>query len=389
MRWAGILIVFVLSLGAGSAARAAGAEEPLPAQGAAPPGANDFSCKPSPRHPFPVVLVHGTGGNMMVSWNLIAPALTRLGYCVFALDYGNSPLPGINGTQDIPTSAAQLRTFVKRVRSRTGAARVAIVGHSQGGMMPRHFIKFLGGRAWVDELVGLSPSNHGTTLVAPGPVAALCPACRQQAAGSAFIRKLNAGDETPGPVDYTNVQTRNDTVVLPFSSAFLAKGPRVTNVLLQDRCPANAAEHVGIIYDPVAAQWVLHALGRPGPANPTFRPDCSGAALATFPNSYSAPRARLRFGRLSRPAGRTRDLRIAVAIRSQGGTVRRARVLIRAGTAKGRVVGRSHPARVGAGRRFVSVRLGRQLGPGRFVATASGTDPTGRRARGRRAFRLR
>ena len=37
-----------------------------------------------------------------------------------------------------------------------------MVGHSQGGMMPRYYIKFLGGAGKVDDLVGLSPSNHGT-----------------------------------------------------------------------------------------------------------------------------------------------------------------------------------------------------------------------------------
>ena len=58
--------------------------------------------------------------------------------------------------------------------------------------MPRYFIKYLGGAAIVDDLVGLAPSNHGTTNPL-APVAGLsCPACRQQVAGSAFLRDLNA-----------------------------------------------------------------------------------------------------------------------------------------------------------------------------------------------------
>ncbi len=39
-----------------------------------------------------------------------------------------------------------------------------MVGHSQGGMMPRYYMKFLGGAAKVNKLVGLVPSNHGTSL---------------------------------------------------------------------------------------------------------------------------------------------------------------------------------------------------------------------------------
>lgn len=280
---AAALVSVLLALAPGVAQAGA----PLPPQGAPPPGANDFGCRPPPRHPYPVVLVHGTFGNMTVSWNSVAPALERLGYCVFALDYGNSPLPGINATGDIPTSASELQTFVDRVLSATGASKVSIVGHSQGGMMPRYYMKFLGGAGKVDDLVGLSPSNHGTTNPLAGPAAPFCPACAQQVAGSSFLAKLNAGDQTPPPASYTVVETRNDEVVTPYTSEFLPAGSRVTNILLQNRCPADPTDHVGIIYDPVAIQWMLDALGRPGPADPGFKPDCSGAALASFPDSSS------------------------------------------------------------------------------------------------------
>ena len=63
-----------------------------------------------------------------------------------------------------PASAGELNAFVDKVLAATGAAEVDLVGHSQGGMMPRYYLKFLGGAAEVHTLVGLSPSNHGTTL---------------------------------------------------------------------------------------------------------------------------------------------------------------------------------------------------------------------------------
>ena len=53
-----------------------------------------------------------------------------------------------------------------------------------------------------------------------------------------------------------------------------AEGPRTTNMLLQEDCPADLAEHITISYDPVALQWVLNALGRRGPADPAFLPGC-------------------------------------------------------------------------------------------------------------------
>ncbi|HEY2692091.1 MAG TPA: alpha/beta fold hydrolase [Streptosporangiaceae bacterium] len=234
-----------------------------------PPGANAASCKPSAAHPYPVVLVPGTFENQSM-WAVVAPQLEAAGYCVFALDYGN------NATGDIPTSAGQLGAFVDQVLEETGASKVDLVGHSQGGMMPRYWMEFDGGASKVDELIGIAPSNHGTTNPLAGPAGPLCPACAQQAAGSAFITNLNAGgDIQPGP-SYTVISTRYDEVVTPYQSQALA-GPasQVTNVVLQDKCPADISEHLTIPDDPATVSWVLDALGRPGPADPSFSPTCA------------------------------------------------------------------------------------------------------------------
>lgn len=111
-----------------------------------PPGANNFFCRPSAAHPYPVILVHGTFENMDDNWQAGAPVLANHGYCVFAFNYGgSSSTANLQGTEDIAASAGQLESFVNLVRAVTGAAKVDLVGHSQGGMMPRYYINFLGG----------------------------------------------------------------------------------------------------------------------------------------------------------------------------------------------------------------------------------------------------
>jgi Lipase (class 2) len=259
----GVLVALALS------AAPAGAQVSAP--GIPPPGANDFNCRSS-THPEPVILVHGTFGDMTQAWPIFAPVLEQAGYCVFALDLVN------RGMAPMDQSADKLAAFIDEVRAKTGAAKVSLVGHSQGGMLPRYVARFRGKLDVIDDIVGLAPSSHGTDTALAGPVGDLfdCPACKEQQAGSAFMQKLNAGDEAPAPIFYTVVSTTHDEVVTPYRSQALA-GPQATNVVIQDRCPADPVEHVAITYDPIALQWTLNALGRPGAADPAFVPDCAGA----------------------------------------------------------------------------------------------------------------
>ncbi|MGO1049420.1 esterase/lipase family protein [Crossiella sp. CA198] len=216
----------------------------------------------------PVVLLHGTFKKSGWSWGGLAPELSRNGYCSYPLDYGNG---GLNPVAD---SAAELARYVDQVRASSGWSTVDIVGYSQGGMMPRHYLKFLGGAAKVNALIGIAPSNHGTSQpLAKLLGATFCPACGDQASNSAFIRRLNEGGDLAGAVKYTTITTRYDEVVTPFASQHLS-GPanRVTNVVLQDACPANLSEHLYIPHSSATIKWVLNALGRGGLADPRFRP---------------------------------------------------------------------------------------------------------------------
>ncbi|MEU9990628.1 alpha/beta fold hydrolase [Streptomyces sp. NPDC048045] len=251
----------------------------LPDPDRSPAGANDFTCKPSAAHPYPVVLVHGTFENAFDNWSGLAPVLKNAGYCVFALDFGESkPHAVMKGTGAIPASAGQLAAYVDKVLAATGASKADLVGHSQGGgLLPQWYLRFDGGAAKVHHLVGINPSSHGTTAsglahLADGvldvlghagrPLGLDSPAAKDQTIGSAVLRQLYAkGDTEPG-VTYTDIVTRTDAVVTPYTNQFLDAGPDATvhNILLQHTCPLDLTGHGGGPYDRNVYRLVLNAL---------------------------------------------------------------------------------------------------------------------------------
>ena len=272
-----LLPALALAAAAVTAAPAAAAAQSSQATSS---GWNDYSCKPSAQHPRPVVLVHGTLGNSVDNWLAFAPYLVDRGYCVFSLDYGQLPgVPLFHGLGPVDRSAGQLSAYVDRVLAATGTSKVDLVGHSQGGMMPRYYLKFLGGAAKVNALVGLAPSNHGTTLsgltklldLFPGldeAIAKAAPGLRDQVAGSDLLNRLNAGGDTVPGVRYTVISTRYDEVVTPYRSQFLT-GPDVKNVVLQDLCASDLSEHLTIaMTDRLAFHEAANALD-PAHATPT------------------------------------------------------------------------------------------------------------------------
>ncbi|GAA4817999.1 esterase/lipase family protein [Nocardioides caeni] len=239
--------------------------------GANAPGTNDWSCRPTARHPRPVVLVHGLIGNRSTNWQTYGPLLKNNGYCVFALTYGVeydvTPANLFGGVEDMRRSAGELKTFVDRVLRATGARRVDLVGHSEGTVMPQWYLKFLGGATKVRNYVGLASAYKGTSIAsigdgfAPflpdGMLPTLCKSCLQFSPNSGFMRKLHQGGLLQEGVRYTSIVTKYDELVLPYTNGTM-KG--VKNIVLQDVCPQDFSEHFQIASSRNAARLVLNAL---------------------------------------------------------------------------------------------------------------------------------
>jgi triacylglycerol esterase/lipase EstA (alpha/beta hydrolase family) len=235
-----------------------------------PPGTNNFACKPSTAHPFPVVLIPGTFSVMEDDFGALAPILANNGYCVFSLNYGGTPGSLVQAIGPAATSVRQVAAFVTKVQQATGVAKVDLVGHSQGGLLGEYYLKVLGGATNVHTYVGLSPTTHGTTLDGltnlaaffPGAnniVGALCAACVDQEVGSAFLAPLDSGPIAQAGVNYTVIETLNETVVTPVGSSFIRESG-VTNRYVQSQCVNDTVDHADLPYDLVTIQDTLDAL---------------------------------------------------------------------------------------------------------------------------------
>src|SRR6476620_6805080 len=109
----------------------------------------------------PVIIVAGTfagEGTADVYYAPLAARLRASGYQPFIFG-----LPGA-GLGDIANTSKTMNAFADGVRAQTGAARVDLIGHSQGWLVGRYYIKYLGGASEVDSMISLGAPHYGTSL---------------------------------------------------------------------------------------------------------------------------------------------------------------------------------------------------------------------------------
>jgi len=250
-----------------------------------PPGANDELISVTAEHPLPIILINGTIATQGENWGVGAPVLANAGYKVYTFNYGNitqNPNYPIQATDDIRQSAQQLAAEVDKVLKETGAPKVILIGHSQGGgILPVYYINNLGGADKVSQLIGIAPSNHGTDvsgliglqdLPILGPLLiafanSIGPALEQQALGNEFQQEVYGNGDTRPGVLYTTIASKTDWVVTPYTQQAL-DGPNVTNIVLQDLYPGLPASHLGVVLSPQVWSVVLDALASNPAANP-------------------------------------------------------------------------------------------------------------------------
>ncbi|KAG0282854.1 hypothetical protein BGZ96_012788 [Linnemannia gamsii] len=174
----------------------------------------------------------------LTNWIYMGPRFVAKGYCVFALTYRQNP--------KFPLLAD----------------KVDMLGHSQGSVMPRYRMKYLGGAAKIRKSAGIGSVQYGSTLVGIVPLAKalglfgpikkiidpLCEACYQFALNSTILNDLNEGG---------TLFLELAIFLLPLNN-----NPRVHNQVLQDWCGIDIQGHVSVAYDPITWNG-LHAYFTP------------------------------------------------------------------------------------------------------------------------------
>jgi len=200
----------------------------------------------------PLVMVAG----MVQDEATVAPltdALHELGFDVTIY------VPPNSGFDDIGGYAKQLAELVDAVRRRTNAPQVDLIGHSEGGVTARRYIKDQLEGAPVHTLISLGSPQQGTdvgslsTLLRAAGLELWMPGLEQLISGSDFLKELNGGDATPGDVRYVTIGTKEDIVTQPVEHAGI---PGAENVIVHVACPERTVGHLGLFED----AWVLQVI---------------------------------------------------------------------------------------------------------------------------------
>jgi hypothetical protein len=228
----------------------------------------------------PVMFVTGTGASGDQSYLIGQDAFEAYGHPVCYVNFPDFT------TADIQVSVQYL-VYGLRKEFFLSHRRVAVLGISQGGLLPRFALSYWPDlRKKVSDAVLAAGTQHGTVLglgscsaTAPCP-----PADWQQIAGSHLLRAINSQpDETPGNVSYTTVRSLSDETVQPQGGKHPTSSLKgASNVLIQGVCPGRNTSHIGTIVDSVTFAAFEDAVahggkGKRGAARPSrFAPDtCS------------------------------------------------------------------------------------------------------------------
>ncbi len=171
-------------------------------------------------------------------------------------------------SQDIRKSADYEMKILEWAIENTDVDEIYIIGHSQGGLVARYMLQFLGADKFVDKAIFLSTPHLGTYAAYTSSlnkalvetISRIFPNMRkiegesalQMRPNSKFIKELN---EKPLPqnVDFTSIYSYLDPVVIPSANAHLPY-KEATNIMVRK------IGHMFTMYDYEVVNLILKTL---------------------------------------------------------------------------------------------------------------------------------
>jgi len=191
--------------------------------------------------PVPVLLIHGYLCNRQV-WRPMARALAARGHAIDAVD-----LEPVFGSIDDYTQC--IAAGVARLRARTGARSVALVGHSMGGLASRAYLRAHGGEA-VARMITIGSPHRGTRNAARGHGINAA----QMRRNSPWLAAMAAAEAIAPSGPCTVILSRHDNVVVPQTDQTL---PGAEVIVFEH------LGHVALLSDTRVHAAVLAVLARP------------------------------------------------------------------------------------------------------------------------------
>jgi len=212
----------------------------------------------------PVLIVGGTYAAEIIYW-ILESRLDKDGYT-----YKFFELPE-RGSIDINAGADKLKVVIDAFLRDTGAAKLHLIAHSQGGIVARTYIQRHGGQNTVESMISLASPHKGTKFVDSDAAKLLgCPAappCAQMKIGSPLLQQIN-NRPANDPIYYTNFVTNNDMFIVPMANGMMDNCDRTgpfgeklaCNVHIQQSCPNRSVDHLGLAFDATVYNGIQQAL---------------------------------------------------------------------------------------------------------------------------------
>lgn len=157
----------------------------------------------------PVLLLHGVLCNRGSMEDLRSELSARSIHPIYALSYG-PPLASIERFAD------QIAAKIDAILAATGAPRVALVGHSMGGLVARAYLRRYGPDK-VSAVIMLGTPHYGSVHAWLFPGTSL----RELRPGNAWLSELNRYEVAPAGVRVVSLWSWHDSMVAPQTSSRL------------------------------------------------------------------------------------------------------------------------------------------------------------------------